>query len=171
MIKELELLYLKPNHWGYHLLEAARCHWLKISLALFTITCFYPALQNVQAFRTQQGLTQELQHKQENLQQQNRLLATLQQRQQEKTAQDGQLAELNQQIKNLVDKEKAMIDTIQWRFDNGRQIDLILLQQSHKMFRLIDQLATVQSLQFKEISLLKLNRQKLVQLNAEISVQ
>lgn len=171
MLKHLEQLYLKPTHSGYRLLETTRCHWLKISLALLAILCFYPALQNLQGLRTQQNLVQALQQKQVTLQQQGRLLTTLQQRQQEKTAQDRQIADLNQQIKNLVDKEKAIIDTIQWRFDNGRQIELILHQKSYKIFRLIEQLSAMPSLQFKEIALLKLNRQKLVQLNAEISVQ
>lgn len=171
MQQRLLSLYLKPNHWGYYLLETARCHWLTISIALLAVICLYPAILNLQAIRTHQHLAQEIQHKQADLQQQNRLLASLQQRQQEKAQQDGQLATLNQQIKNLVDQEHAIIDTIQWRFDNGKQIELILHQRSDKIFRLIEQLSTISSLQFKELSLLKLNRQKLLQLNAEISVQ
>lgn len=171
MLKRLENLYLNPNHWGYFYFETISRHWLKINALLLITLCAYPLIQTFQAHYRHQYLQASLEQKQENLQQQHKLLESLQNLNREKNQQDGQLAILNQKIKELIDQEKAKIETLQWRFDSGKQIELVLQQQSPKVFSLIEQLIMMNSLNFKSLSLLKLNQQKLVQINAEILVQ
>lgn len=170
MLKQLENLYLHPNHWAYFFLEKLSRHWIKINIILFSIVCIYPIIQTSKTYYHYQYLLENRQKQKNNLEQQNRLLESLQKLNHEKNQQDGQLATLNQQIKELIEQQNAIIDTLQWRFDNGKQIELILQHQSSQIFGLIEKLVSIKSLNFKSISLLKLNQQKLIQLNTEILV-
>lgn len=171
MWQALLTLYLHPEHWGYQLFEKTYRHWLLISLASLLVLSAYPSAITLQAFYQQQYWQSIFDEKQQNLTQQAKLSASLQQRHQQQSQQDSQIAVINQQIKNLAQERRANITTLQWRFHQGKQIELVLEQNSLQLFALIEQLNTIETLRFKQLSLLKLNHQKQIQLSAEINVK
>ncbi|WP_324682405.1 hypothetical protein [Bibersteinia trehalosi] len=171
MWQSLLAIYLKPEHWGYRLLENSRCYWLYLSLIGLAILLTYPLFITSQAFYQQQHWQTLQNEKQQYLAQQTKLLEGLQQIHQQDNQKDNQIAAINQQIKNLASQQQATIETLQWRFSHGKQIELVLQQKSQTIFPFIEQMTVIKQLHFKQLSLLKLNQKKQVQLSAEITVK
>lgn len=166
----MQQLYFQPEHWGYRLLNFVHRYSLPLCIATVAVLTAYPFFELGKGYFQQRKWQAEIAQIQTQFDGQAKLLVSLQQFQQEKSRKDGQLAEMNQQIKQKIAQQKASIDSLQWRFGQTKQIDLSVQQQSKRIFPLIHSLAEIEHLHFNQLSLLKLDK-GLLQLNAELTVK
>ncbi|WP_373766200.1 hypothetical protein [Glaesserella sp.] len=162
--------YIKPLNLPYKLFTIV--HTRFISLCSLSVLCIltYPALYYLYLSNTDETNRQQHRMLQQRLLTENELLKSLQNHQININKKEGNLASLHQQIKSVLDHDQANIEHIQWGFDNGKVVYLTVNQQTEKIFHIIHQLNRLDSLKFKEISLIKLGHDRLVQLNTTLSV-
>lgn len=163
--------YLNPEKTTFHFLENLRAYWWIWSLAFLLIPLAYPIFQYAERHYRLTQQEQSVEQLQQKITQQHRKLTSLQQFYSQKNQQDSEVAARHHQIKQLLDQEKAHIETMQWRFEQGKQVELVIHQTSPTVFRLIEQLSQLPKLAFQEIHLTKLHYQQQIQLSAKLLVQ
>lgn len=170
MKKQLAKLYLNPTSNGYRLFDYQNRYFIRLLFTLSLLIIAYPiGLYGYFYYQTEKE-TKQTEQLDQTLNQKAKLLAGLMQFQTEQSRKDSQLAALNQAIKHIIETHSGEIENIQWQFHSGKQIYLSVNQSTPHILKIIDEINQLPLLQFKEMTLLKLNEKRFIQLNAQLLV-
>ncbi|QIM63579.1 hypothetical protein A1D29_09910 [Pasteurellaceae bacterium Orientalotternb1] len=157
--------HIKPNKISYNIFYAINHHLLLILFTLSTAIIFYPAFSYLNLYfsnKEQNRIQIELAQK---MKQHAKLLISLKQNQEKQNSSKISFNQINQQIQDLLSDYQVKVENLQWQFDQESQLYLTIHHQSNTLFSLINKLNQIESLSIKQITLTKLNQQKLVELN------
>ncbi|MDH2999044.1 hypothetical protein A1D22_04100 [Pasteurellaceae bacterium LFhippo2] len=167
----IEQAYLRPNGKVYQCLVLLDQYRKTIHLSLFLIIACYPIILLSQQLIQQQQNQQQLESFNQQIEQNKRSLASLQQYHTQLFSSqntDSSMVKTNQQIKQIAERYNGKIEQIHWNTDSENSLNLIVNQQSSAIFNIIRQLNRLEHIAFRELTLLKLDRSKLIQLNAQL---
>ncbi len=160
MNAKLHQIYLKPNSQWFRFLDYVARHRYFILFFCVVLSLSYPLFlvyQTKQAFKSlnheQNEITQQIQHKQQQLNQlENQLFR-----------QEDRLGEINQQIKTVLEQQQAQLENIYWNLAQQKSAELIFNQNAHRIFNTLYQLNQLPQIRLKSLTLAKLNQQQLIQ--------
>lgn len=168
MKTRLAKYYIYPNSYIYQLLDYLNQSWWKIGIAIIVMIVGYPAFYCVSHYYQYRQLEADMPMLSEKKTQRSALLSAMQKRQREFTEKDANLAEITQQIKSVLTENSAEVESIQWQFLDEKYIYVTANQQANELLNIIHLFNQIDRLKFKEVSLVKLHKNKLVQLNATL---
>lgn len=163
--------YLFPEKRAFILLDHVRHYWYFYAFAVAIVINSYPVFRYVENYYQQHYLAQQHPNLQASIQQLERQKSALKQHHLRKNQQDKQLVEFDQQLKQIIQQENAVIEHMQWQFEQGKQLEISLQQHSTAIFKIIEQITQLEKLAFQEISLAKLHQQRRIQFSAQLLIQ
>lgn len=168
MLTWLNNLYLYPSSQSYLFFYNLQQNYKKWGVIFFLLINIYPCFRLVYYVHQQNIQQQTSSQLSEEIKQQEKLLNSLVQYQQNRQK-DHQFIEINRQLRNLIEQNSIYIENIQWKFEQGTQVQLILTQQSETIFSFIYALSKLKYLKFNSLTLSKLHQDRLIQFNAELT--
>ncbi|QLB21112.1 hypothetical protein A6B43_06050 [Vespertiliibacter pulmonis] len=158
--------YIKPYSNIYQFLTHLNRYLIIYIIITIIVILSYPVL-NYLFYKSK--LTQQHQEK-ENLQiklsTSIKLKESLNKHTKLENLQDKYISIINQKIKNILNKQQAKIENLQWSLDNEHKLYLTFNQQSNHIFHILSELNTLEKLYPKEILISKLDQDRMVQINA-----
>lgn len=161
--------YIQPNSQTYIFFYYLHRYLWGILFAIIFFILAYPLFKLTQLnflIEKQQQQTAELS---EEITQSNKLLASLQQHQQQQHQAKPEFSEINQQIQQLLKRHQVKVENLQWQLDQQPSLYLTINHQSKILFHLIQEINNIKSLAIQAISLTKLHENRLVQLHAVLT--
>lgn len=168
MKKWLKSFYLQPHHSLHLSLEFIQKWRWALMLIISLLIISYPLFRYIQLQQEWRNKQQEIVKLNNEISQQQKLLATLQARQ--INVSDKQLTEINQSLEQLFAKYQIQLDTLQWHLNQQKSVNLVANQGFLPLMNFLTQLNQSPLFSFKRISLTKLNQDRLIQLNTDLMV-
>lgn len=167
MSQWLNDLYLQPYHSAHKPLRVLQHYYKRLGLLMLMLITAYPLVDLGRAYYFSRYYQQRVQMLSDEIGQQQKILAGLMQYQQYQQA-DRQFTQLNEKLNALIEKYQINTEQMQWQFEQGKQVYLVLNQKSLPMFAFIRELDQFDKSVFRKLQLIKLNQQRLIQLQAEL---
>lgn len=166
MKKIIRHSYIKPHSGAYRFFSNLHKYLLLYIIIIILIILSYPTLNYFFYYTKiiQQRQEKETLHKQFITA--LRLKESLNKNNQQENLQDKYFSQVNQRIKNIIEKSKTKIENLQWDLDTDRKLYITFSQQSNHIFPILSELNALEKLYPTEILLTKLNQDRLIQVNA-----
>lgn len=168
--KYIQAFYLKPHSTLFKFIDYLNIHLRKIIILLVSVTTAYPTSQIIRHQHTYQKLEEEYQNIEQEAVKKQTLFANLMSKQKAQNEKDKTLSQISQSLEQLFYRYHAEVENIQWSLENNRSITITINHQSKTIFTIIHDLTGFKMLRFKELTLTKLNRAHLIQLNATLQL-
>lgn len=168
--KYIQAFYLKPHSTLFKFIDYLNIYLRKIIILLVSITIAYPTLQIIRHLHTYQKFEEEYQNLEQEAVKKQTLFANLMSKQKAQNEKDKTLSQISQSLEQLFYRYHAEVENIQWSLENNRSITITINHQSKTIFTIIHDLTGFKMLRFKELTLTKLNRAHLIQLNATLQL-
>lgn len=168
--KYIQSFYLKPHSTLFKTIDYLNLHLIKIIGLLMVVTIAYPTSQIIRHLHIYQNLEEESQNLEQEAVKKQTLFTTLMNKQKERNEKDKTLSQISQNLEQFFHSYHAEVENIQWSIENNRSITITINQQTKVIFTIIHDLSKFKTLQFKELTLTKLNRSHLIQLNATLQL-
>lgn len=168
--KYIQAFYLKPHSTLFKTIDYLNLHLIKIIGLLMVVTIAYPTSQMIRHQHAYQKFKEEYQNLEQEAVKKQTLFANLMNKQKEQNEKDKTLSQISQSLEQLFHRYHAEVENIQWSMENNRSITITINQQPKTIFMIIHDLTEFKMLRFKELSLTKLNRAHLIQLNATLQL-
>ena len=168
--KYIQAFYLKPHSTLFKFIDYLNIHLRKIIILLVSVTTAYPTSQIIRHQHTYQKLEEEYQNIEQEAVKKQTLFANLMSKQKAQNEKDKTLSQISQSLEQLFHRYHAEVENIQWSLENNRSITITINHQSKTIFTIIHDLTGFKMLRFKELTLTKLNRAHLIQLNATLQL-
>lgn len=165
MKKWLATQFLLPHKNIYKLIEHLNQKRNLLLPLIFIAITIYPACYFLYIKSDYQNEIEKQQLLEQNIQQQNKVYHTLLTRINQLNKTDGNITKINTQLQDIAQQHQVNIENIQWSMDNGKQILFTAKQQPKLILEMISSLNAAKNLKIKELSLVKLNENRLIQLN------
>lgn len=164
MIDYLASYFYQSQSWPYQLGEGILRHFYKIFGLFGLMLTAYP-LWLLSYYSFPSALEAEQAMLYEQLESRQKILAVLREKQ-NTSAQVQNFAEINQQIKQVLQQNHIHSETLQWQFEGGRMLNLSTVQTSENLLNAVADLNRIEHLSFLDITLTKLHQNRLVEMNA-----
>lgn len=168
--KYIQAFYLKPHSTLFKFIDYLNTHLRKIIILLVSVTTAYPTSQIIRHQHTYQKFEEEYQNIEQEAVKKQTLFANLMSKQKAQNEKDKTLSQISQSLEQLFYRYHAEVENIQWSLENNRSITITINHQSKTIFTIIHDLTGFKMLRFKELTLTKLNRAHLIQLNATLQL-
>lgn len=168
--KYIQAFYLKPHSTLFKFINYLNIHLRKIIILLMSVTTAYPTLQIIRHLHIYQKFEEEYQNLEQEAVKKQTLFANLMSKQKAQNEKDKTLSQISQSLEQLFHRYHAEVENIQWSLENNRSITITINHQSKTIFAIIHDLTGFKMLRFKELTLTKLNRAHLIQLNATLQL-
>lgn len=169
MFYNLFSAYLYPTSKTYRFFEWLNRYALRTALGLSAAILAYPIGNSLYQFHQHDLQQQVWADLHLEIARQSQLKSTLLHLQQQQNRQPL-ITEINQTLKQLAEQHHAQINQIEWQFTQPPKITFVISQQTEPILQIIRQITQQTTLQFQEIRLIKLNENRLIQLNALLSL-
>lgn len=166
----LRKYYFLPNTAIYKSIEYLTSYRNVIFIFIAIIVLLYPISQIINYQITRNKIDENLLSLNQEIEQQNKLYQVLLKKQKETNEKDRKLTKINQDLEQLFTNYNAEIENLQWQFDSGKTISIAINQQESSLFNIINEIAALPMLRFREIVLIKLEKKRLIQLNATLQL-
>lgn len=164
MIEKLSAYYYQPQHFLHRAGQSLIAHFSKISTACALVLLAYPLGLNVY-YRLPSQAERELPSHYETLARQQNGLAILREKQRAAFGSHN-VAEINQHIKQILQRHQIHGERLQWQFEGSQTLSLTATQTSENLLNAIAELSRLPNLAFVEIAFTKLHQDRQVALNA-----
>ncbi len=168
--KYIQAFYLKPHSTLFKFIDYLNIHLRKIIILIVSVTTAYPTSQIIRHQHTYQKFEEEYQNIEQEAVKKQTLFANLMSKQKAQNEKDKTLSQISQSLEQLFHRHHAEVENIQWSLENNRSITITINHQSKTIFTIIHDLTGFKMLRFKELTLTKLNRAHLIQLNATLQL-
>ncbi|OOS00157.1 hypothetical protein B0187_04225 [Haemophilus paracuniculus] len=168
MKKWLQSFYLQPHHPLHLSLDFIQKWRWGIMLIITLLIVSYPLFRSIQLQQEWRNKQQEMVKLNDEISQQQKLLATLQARQ--INVSDKQITQINQTLEQLLAKHQMQLETQQWNLTEEKSVNLVANQRFLPLLELLKGLNQSPLFSFKSITLTKLNQDRLIQLNTDLMV-
>lgn len=168
MIDYLSGYYQQPQSTFFRLGQGMIRHFYVILCLLGAVFMAYP-LVVLSYYALPSAAEMHLPNLYEKLAHQQKILAALREKQ-TRLANSQNLAELNQQIKHILHHHQIQSERLQWQLESSRTLSLSATQSSEKILNTLAELNHIPHLSFVEVTLTKLHRERLVELNALLQI-
>ncbi|OOH85464.1 hypothetical protein BMT54_11820 [Pasteurellaceae bacterium 15-036681] len=174
VIQKLTKVYLTPTSKSHQFLTLLNQQGWRIYCLLFGFICAMPLLSLTQLYFQGKEMQVRIEQYSQTIEQEKNRLNTMQEKQQSLSAsannqENGRsMVQINQAIKQIIEHNHGKIEQIQWGVDGEHSLNLIVNQQTSGIFQIIRQLNQLEQLAFREITLLKFEHARLIQLNAQL---
>lgn len=170
MKQKLAEIYLKPSGNLFRLLSYLNRYRLSIFLLIFLSGIIYPLSTLFYDYYQLERLKHSETQVTEQLNQQKALLDSLNQYQ-KKRENSTQFANINQLLKSIIEEAGGMVENLQWQFGEQIKIQLVIQQRTDNLLYLIEKINQLNQVRFSEITLLKLNENQRIRLDAILVLQ
>lgn len=170
MKQKLAEIYLKPSENLFRLLSYLNRYRLSIFLLIFLSGIIYPLSTLSYDYYQLEKLKHSETQVTEQLNQQKALLDSLNQYQ-KKRENSTQFANINQLLKSIIEETGGIVENLQWQFGEQIKIQLVIQQRTNNLLDLIAKINQLNQVRFSEITLLKLNENQRIRLDAILVLQ
>lgn len=170
MKQKLAEIYLKPSENLFRLLSYLNRYRLSIFLLIFLSGIIYPLSSLSYDYYQLEKLKHSETQVTEQLNQQKALLDSLNQYQ-KKRENSTQFANINQLLKSIIEETGGIVENLQWQFGEQIKIQLVIQQRTNNLLDLIAKINQLNQVRFSEITLLKLNENQRIRLDAILVLQ
>lgn len=170
MKQKLAEIYLKPSENLFRLLSYLNRYRLSIFLLIFLSGIIYPLSTLSYDYYQLEKLKHSETQVTEQLNQQKALLDSLSQYQ-KKRENSTQFANINQLLKSIIEEAGGIVENLQWQFGEQIKIQLVIQQRTNNLLDLIAKINQLNQVRFSEITLLKLNENQRIRLDAILVLQ
>lgn len=170
MKQKLAEIYLKPSENLFRLLSYLNRYRLSIFLLIFLSGIIYPLSTLSYDYYQLEKLKHSETQVTEQLNQQKVLLDSLNQYQ-KKRENSTQFADINQLLKSIIEETGGIVENLQWQFGEQIKIQLVIQQRTNNLLDLIAKINQLNQVRFSEITLLKLNENQRIRLDAILVLQ
>lgn len=170
MKQKLAEIYLKPSENLFRLLSYLNRYRLSIFLLIFLSGIIYPLSTLSYDYYQLEKLKHSETQVTEQLNQQKALLDSLNQYQ-KKRENSTQFADINQLLKSIIEETGGIVENLQWQFGEQIKIQLVIQQRTNNLLDLIAKINQLNQVRFSEITLLKLNENQRIRLDAILVLQ
>lgn len=168
--KYIQAFYLKPHSTLFKFIDYLNIHLRKIIILIVSVTTAYPTSLIIRHQHSYQKFEEEYQNIEQEAVKKQTLFANLMSKQKAQNEKDKTLSQISQSLEQLFHRYHAEVENIQWSLENNRSITITINHQSKTIFTIIHDLTGFKMLRFKELTLTKLNRAHLIQLNATLQL-
>lgn len=162
-------LWLNPQSSRYKVVQWLNQHLILGLSAICLIFIGLPLIYWGIIEMEYQHQSESLSELQQHIAQQQRLFLSLKQQANKASQFSQQIPEINQQIKQKIAAQRAQIAQLQWHIEQ-QQLTLVVHQKTDALLALIAELQKIPRLQFQDLTLSKLHRQRLVELHARLQI-
>lgn len=170
MKQKLAEIYLKPSENLFRLLSYLNRYRLSIFLLIFLSGIIYPLSTLSYDYYQLEKLKHSETQVTEQLNQQKVLLDSLNQYQ-KKRENSTQFADINLLLKSSIEETGGIVENLQWQFGEQIKIQLVIQQRTNNLLDLIAKINQLDQVRFSEITLLKLNENQRIRLDAILVLQ
>lgn len=170
MKQKLAEIYLKPSENLFRLFSYLNRYRLSIFLLIFLSGIIYPLSTLSYDYYQLEKLKHSETQVTEQLNQQKALLDSLNQYQ-KKRENSTQFADINQLLKSIIEETGGIVENLQWQFGEQIKIQLVIQQRTNNLLDLIAKINQLNQVRFSEITLLKLNENQRIRLDAILVLQ
>lgn len=159
MRNKISQIYLQPNSQRFIILNHLAHNLLKILVIYAFIILVYPFYLYYQTHNKLITLHTEYKNIEQNLLHKQKQLVQL-----ESThiQQEANISDINLPIKQILEQTNANLENIYWNFAQQKSATLIFTQRAETVFNTINRLNQLTQINFKEITLSKLNNSSLI---------
>ncbi len=162
--------YLNPKGIPYRIIETLNQYFILIAGLIALFLLLIPTFNLISNSQQEKQLQHKNQQLNDTLQQKEKLFISIQTRQKKLNSQDTNISQINQKLDELFNAYHIENENIQWDFEQGKSITMTLTHKTASLFSLIDKLTTFTNLRIKELTLRKLEENRLVQLNITLQL-
>ncbi|MDH2925052.1 hypothetical protein EV693_102282 [Nicoletella semolina] len=170
MKKWLISLYISPSSIGYVFLIFLQKYWWGVYGVLCLVIISYPLYQSISYSHNIVINQQALDQLEQDIQREEKRLLALNKHYVKNIDQDKNVADLHHTINEIIIRNNAKIEQVQWYVNRNLEVQINVQQKSKLILNLIRDLNQVENLSFKEITIIRLNNHHLVQLDAILVV-
>lgn len=168
MKRWLNSIYITPTSQWYCLIRFIHNNYKLVILIIFCSFLSFPIIRiGYYYYQYNQKILSFSELSDEFLKQET-LLKSLTQNQQQNQQKDQLFTEWNQKLREQIYQHNLNVENIQWQFEQGKQVYLVLNQKSQSVFNFIYALDKIDSLYFNQVIFLKKDTNHSVQLQADM---
>ncbi len=168
MIYWITSYYLKPNSTLFKFFSILNRHFSLILAALFFLIVLPTLAYWLHTLNLVKNSQEEIQNIAKEYQQKQTLYQAMRQHQNMQENKSNQLAQLSQQVENILKQYRTPIESLQWHTEENKQLTLIATQKSQIIFNVIKALNEFETLRPQTIVLTKQPEEKQLQLHTTL---
>lgn len=167
----LDNYYLNPTGQGYRFFTFLQHRRKTLLFNLPLLLLLYPVSGYIYYTYQSQQQTVHLNELTEQKRILENQLSRLLHSQQENSEKDNLFSQVNQTLRQTLEQHQSQIEHQQWQFEQGKQLNMILNQPSQHLFELLHALNQIDRLALTELSLIKLDKARLIQIHSHFTLK
>ena len=168
MINWITSYYLKPNSTLFKFFSILNRHFNLIIAAVFFLIILPTLAYWLHTLNLVKNSQEEMQNIAKEYQQKQTLYQAMKQHQNMQENKSNQLAQLSQQVEDILKQYRTPIESLQWHTEENKQLTLIATQKPQIILNVIKALNQFETLRLQTIILTKQPEEKQLQLNTTL---